>query len=376
MARRRKQAARDNGLPHDDDRPTGRFTAAQKAEILKKLDAGRSKRSLAEEYGTTPVTIRRWEKARDAARKAGARSDKSGLAARSTRPLTSPSALDADKVELVLDIKREHPEMGPAQIRNQLRRFHGVSISHKVIGKVLRDAGFELEKRVGDREAETVERFEMSRPNELWTMDIKEFWIHDLKVWLITMLDDFSRFVVGHLLLRASPSADDAVAVVKAAMARHGKPERILTDRGPQFHAWRGEAAFTKFLADEMIEHSLARPHHPQTCGKIEALHGTLDKELLGVIRFDSFGHSERELARYFEHYNFERTHMRIGGVTPADRYFGRAERVLTAIESRTPPVDRDAHVRLPGERAVVLQIALVDGRLELWFAGKRVVLG
>lgn len=67
---------------------------------------------------------------------------------------------------------------------------------------------------------------------------------------------------------------------------------------------------------------------------------------------------------------------MGIGGVTPADRYFGRAERVLTAIESRTPPVDRDAHVRLPGERAVVLQIALVDGRLELWFAGKRVVLG
>ncbi len=250
------------------DRPTGRFTAEEKAEILKQIGSGRTKTEVAEQYGTTTVSIRRWEKAREAARGSGDPSGKSGLVARSTRPLTSPGALGPAETELVVETRREHPEMGPAQIRNQLRRFHGLSISHKVIGKVLRDAGFELEKRVGDREAEAVERFEMSRPNELWTMDIKDFYVHDLKVHLITILDDFSRFVVGHQLLR-SALADDAIATVKGAIARHGKPERVLTDRGAQFHAWRGKAAFTAFLEGEMIEHSLARPHHPQTCGKI-----------------------------------------------------------------------------------------------------------
>jgi transposase InsO family protein len=211
----------------------------------------------------------------------------------------------------------------------------------------------------------------------MWTMDVKEFYIHDLKVYLIDVIDDYSRFVVGHELLRES-SAEHAIAVVRASMAQHGKPERILTDRGIEFHSWGAKAsAFTTFLEGENIEHSLARPYHPQTCGKIEALHETLDKELIGLIRFDSFSHAKREFERYLEGYNFERTHMGIGGVTPADRYFGRIPRGLMGIEANTPALDRGgASQRFPGERAVVLQLALVNGRLELWFAGKQVELG
>ncbi len=193
---------------------------------------------------------------------------------------------------------------------------------------------------------------------------------------LIDILDDYSRFVVGHGLFR-QVTAEHAISVLTQAIDHHGKPERVLTDRGREFHAWRGTSAFTQFLEDEMIEHSLARPHHPQTCGKVEAVHGTLEKELLGRVQLDSFSHARRELARYFEHYNFERTHMGIGGVTPADRYFARVKKGLATLEAGAPSLDRDGEPhRLPGERPVVLQLALVDSRLELWFAGKKVELG
>lgn len=359
------------------DRPTGRHTAAEKAEILKQVDAGRRQTEVARQYGLNPVTISRWLAARKAAQRAGDGSGVSGLRARSTRPLDSASPVTPAQRDLVIELKQEHPEMGPAQLRNQLRRFQGVSLSHKVIGKILKQNGFVLEKRVADREDEQVQRFEMSRPNEMWTMDVKAFYIHDLKVYLIDVIDDYSRFVVGYDLLRES-SAEHAIAVVRSAIARHGKPERILTDRGSEFHSWGAKAsAFTSFLEEEQIAHSLARPYHPQTCGKIEAVHATLEKELLGRIRFDSFSHAKRELERYFDGYNFERTHMGIGGVTPADRYFGRVPRVLTAIEASTPSLDRGgARQRTPGERAVVLQLAIVNGCLELWFAGKRVELG
>ena len=105
-------------------------------------------------------------------------------------------------------------------------------------------------------------------------------------------------------------------------------------------------------------------------------IYATLEKELLGRIRFDSFSHAKRELDHYFEGYNFARTHMGIGGVTPADRYFGRVQRGLAMIEANISALDRDgAEQRLPGERAVVLQLAMVNGRLEFWFAGKRVEL-
>jgi len=372
----KKTTGNRNHPPNPHDRPTGRLTAELKAAILEQVDMGRTRADVARQYGVHPVSISRWLKARELARNSGDPTGKSGLDARSTRPIDAVSPVPPQHRELVIDLKAQHPEMGPAQIRNQLRRFHGISLSHKTIGKILKDAGFKLETRVPDLEEASVERFEMSRPNELWTMDIKSFYVHDLKLYLIDILDDYSRFVVGHGLLKES-SADQAISTLRKAISRHGKPERVLTDRGGEFHTWGGDSAFTAFLEGECIAHSLARPHHPQTCGKIEALHATLEKELLGVVRFDSFSHARREVSKYFERYNFERTHMGIGGVTPADRYAGRVETVLSGIEGRTGAIDRpQSPSRLPGERAVVLQIALFGGKLELWFAGKRVELG
>lgn len=360
------------------DRPTGRYTAEDKARILEQVDLRRKQAEVARQYGVNPKSISRWLAAREVAQQAGDADGSSGLRARTTKPIDAVSPVTPAQRDLVIELKKEHAEMGPAQLRNQLRRFHGVSLSHKIIGKILKQNGFILEKRVSDKEDEQVQRFEMSRPNEMWTMDVKQFYVHDLKVYVIDVIDDYSRFVVGYDLVRES-SAEHAIAVVRSCMARHGKPERILTDRGSEFHSWGATkvSAFTSFLEEENIEHSLARPYHPQTCGKIEALHATLEKELLGRIRFDSFSHAKRELERYFESYNFERTHMGIGGVTPADRYFGRVQFGLTTIEANALALDRGgAAQRLPGERAVVLQLAIVNGRIELWFAGKRVELG
>lgn len=106
MPRRKKSRAKK---PAQVDRPTGRFTADEKAAILDQLDAGRTKTELARQYGTTTVTIQRWVKARRAARTLGSAASDAGLQAPSTRPLTSPGALGAAETELVLDTKREHP---------------------------------------------------------------------------------------------------------------------------------------------------------------------------------------------------------------------------------------------------------------------------
>lgn len=358
------------------DRATGRVTPATRAEILRQVDAGRTAADVARQYGLHPVSVSRWLKARKAARSPADPDGQAGLKPRSTRPIDSVSPVSPERRALVLQAKQEHPEMGPAQLRNQLRRFHGVSLSHHVIASILKAAGSKLETRVPDDEEKAVERFEMTRPNELWTVDIKEFFVHDAKVHLFAFIDDFSRFVVGHGLFRDS-TPDRAISVLEAAIARHGKPERVLSDRGREFHAWGGESEFTKFLEGQMIAHSLARPHHPQTCGKVEALFGTVTEELLGRVRFDSIAHAAREVARYFDHYNTRRTHMGIGGVTPADRYFGRVEVGLEMIAGRLPPIDRpNVATSIPGERPIILQIALEGERLVLWFAGRRVELG
>ena len=98
----------------------------------------------------------------------------------------------------VLAVKETDPGFGASQIRNQLRR-EGTTISIESIRGILKEAGFAVEQRhAGQKE---YLRFEASRPLELTQIDICEFHVHKQKVYLVLLLDDFSRFLLNFALL-------------------------------------------------------------------------------------------------------------------------------------------------------------------------------
>ena len=91
--------------------------------------------------------------------------------------------------------------MGPAQIRAQLKRFLGWRISVKAIARVLRQAGFAAVHRKGRPVgSERPGRFEAPHRNALWQLDFTELRVGPERRWLLVIEDDFSRFVVGHVL--------------------------------------------------------------------------------------------------------------------------------------------------------------------------------
>lgn len=98
--------------------------------------------------------------------------------------------------------------------------------------------------------------------------------------WFIAYMDDALRFITGYGVF------SNAVGVLREAVARHGKPAAMLTDRGAQFYAHesedkkRGETEFRKELGRLGIRHMLARADHPQTNGKLERFHRELKKHL------------------------------------------------------------------------------------------------
>lgn len=70
--------------------------------------------------------------------------------------------------------------------------------------------------------------------------------------------------------------------MVEAAIRLWGRPRQVLTDRGAQFsNNVRADhpGLFTQWLDHRGIRHIRARPYHPQTCGKIERWHGSLNRE-------------------------------------------------------------------------------------------------
>src|SRR5690606_29280585 len=125
-----------------------------------------------------------------------------------------------------------------------------------------------------------------------------------------------------------------ATEALQSAIARHGKPEAVRTDRGGAFVAYSKDTDFGRFLEAELIDHIVGRSYQPRGGGKVEAAVGTLRRELWDVTHFVDRHEAQARLDEFFAEYNERRAHMGIDGLTPADRYFGRADRVLATIDA------------------------------------------
>jgi putative transposase len=359
-------------------RDTGRYSQDFKREVLAQVASGRRVSEVARQYRMPEGVLYHW---RRTAKEAGGELPPP----QSTRPPINASPIDEAQRSLVLSLKGEHPNMGLAQIQNQLKRFHALKVSRHVIGRIFAEAGIPLQKR-SPQEGESdpaKNRFEMSRPNELWAVDFKELWIHSEKAHALFVLDDFSRFSLAFALTQ-EPTAELAIQTLNEAIQRYGRPERVLSDRGPQFHAWNGVSKFDEFLADFFVDHTVTKAGHPFTNGKLESFNRSLESEVLDVEEFASLKEAQEKIRAYVTRYNFFRTHLGIDGLCPADRYFGMVQEARRALEEglqRPGPgltwlrgiLSQDG----PGRREPsVLQLLIHDGKLELVVLGRRFSLG
>ena len=285
----------------------------------------------------------------------------------------------------ILDLKHRHLSMGPAQIRAQLKRFKGWRLSVRAIGRLLKQHGFELVHVASTPKDQEFQRWEAPHRNALWQMDFVVLRVGPEQVSLLVVIDDFSRYCVAHELM-SEPTSEAVVDVLKRAIRQHGKPEGVYTDRGGPFLAWRNPSSMERFLEDELIEHHVGPSYRPQGRGKVEALAGTIQRELWNLVHFESIPHARQKVHEFMVWYNTARAHMGIDGLTPADRYFGRWE----DVKARVDAVSRGRQLALVGTGsdrlteevpaaggpAEVLRLMCVGGRLELRFCGHRVDLG
>jgi transposase InsO family protein/transposase-like protein len=383
-----------------------RFTKKEKEKALQLIDQGITKENAARQIGTTPQSVLRWEKenkakgtissASQGQTNAGSDSqpgqdgqpDKEPSSRSVFAPLDPGNGLADYEVEAILDLKKKHPSYQPAQIRAQLKRFKGWRIAIKSIARVFKQHGFSVVHRGSRPEGPEPIRFEAPRRNALWQMDWTEIRMMDDKLYLLLILDDFSRYITGHCLSE-SPTGEMAIATLKAAIARHGKPEALRTDRGGCFVSYHGLTPFGRYLEQELIDHIVGKPYKPQGGGKIEAAIGALKREFWNVSHISSREEAKLNVANFIDDYNHRRAHMGIDGLTPSDRFFGRADKVLSFINAlsrkRQGALSTFQHNGSTIEEVMpenakapleVLRFVIVDGIMELRFCGARIKLG
>jgi len=236
----------------------------------------------------------------------------------------------------ILMLKQANPSWGCQRISDMLLRGPALPASPGAVAKVLHEAGYRMEEVATHAHPQRDTRFERAKANSLWQTDLFTFILkrQNRRVYLVAFMDDHSRFIVGYGL-HASQSSALVIEVVRAALAGHGVPEEILTDNGSQYVTWRGKSAFTRELEKRGIKQIVATPRRPQTLGKIERFWGTLWRECVESAVFIDLGDARQRIGLFIDHYNFSRPHQGVGGLVPADRFFGAASEVKRTLQAR-----------------------------------------
>lgn len=338
-------------------RPARRYTPSQKAEALE-YAAKHSVTEAAERFGMTRGSLYDWQEQVERAAQGQGDAPTSG---------TAPDELEAQRDKEILAEYKRHPGLGPSQVRNQLRR-KGVKVSVRTVRRVMVDAGYRPPKI--KREPHD-ERFEAVRPNHCWHLDFVHRHIQRASVFTLILIDDHSRFVVGHGV-SDTEQADVVIEAFEQAVERHGKPEMVIHDKGSAFWSWRGISRFTKLLVELGIDQIEAQ--HKEWNGKLEVFNANLHKELFNVQRFSSLAEMRRQLSDHLHWYNHTRTNHALGGLlVPADRFYGRAAEVLARIEAGGGRELSDG-VQLRDRTLELFKLTSHDGVPTLWLMGKKVL--
>lgn len=249
---------------------------------------------------------------------------RAGLTNVSRRPHSSPDRTDPEIVKKILELRDSHPAWGGRKLRARLVALGEQGIpAPSTITSILRK-----NQRLGDLDSQkhrAWRRFERQRPNELWQMDFKgHVPMHvGRRCHPLTVLDDYSRFSIA---LRACDNerAPTVQSHLTAIFRRYGLPEQILCDNGPPW-AMPGGALFHTALTVWLLRIGVTvihgRPHHPQTQGKEERFHRTLNAELLSRQELRDIEHAQQEFDIWRDIYNLERPNEAIGLAVPSSKY-------------------------------------------------------
>jgi transposase InsO family protein len=275
---------------------------------------GANRRELCRRFGISAETGYKWLN-RFAAGEA------CGFADRSRRPLSSPLQLAGAAAQRICEVRAEHPAWGARKIRAFLEARGHAMPAASTVHQVLRRHGLIGALEGGERASV---RFEAEAPNDLWQMDFKGHsrLADGSRLHPLTVIDDHSRFSP---CLRALGS--ETGEEVKAALTRvfevHGLPVRLFTDNGNPWGGSQGNA-WTKFrvwLLKVGVEIIHSRPYHPQSRGKNERFHRSLEAEVMSLRPLATRAEAQKAFDRWRQIYNHQRPHAALAHHVPASRY-------------------------------------------------------
>jgi transposase InsO family protein len=306
----------------------------RKEFVSQGVKPGANKSQLCRDFGISRTTGYKWL----------ARYQEGGIAAlqdRSRRPNRSPRRTSAKMETRVMMVREAHPSWGGRKIRAFLLRKgeKRVPAPSTITEIIRRHHGIDPQEAEKHR---AFQRFEMAAPNMLWQMDFKGDYatMDGQRCYPLTVLDDHSRYLLG---LRAciNQKGDTVQEQLIDIFRQYGLPQRMLVDNGPPWSGgcFRCYTGLSAWLLRLDITVSFSRPRHPQTLGKDERLHRTLNSELIQRSQWATLAACQPDYDQWRQMYNKQRPHEALQMAVPADRYHPSPSR----FPEQLPPVTYDS---------------------------------
>ena len=278
-----------------------------------------------------------------------------GLRPRSRRPLTSPTQTPPEVVELITraraDLAAEGWNNGALSIFYRLLREGVQPPSWRTIHRVLKRQGLVVPEP-GKRPRSCYRRFEFPAPDDCWQIDAFGYLLAaGQPVVVFEVKDDCSRTQIGNLAWTAEDTMG-AWECLARGMDVFGKPRLLLSDNSLAFtgKAQNKIVLVEKNLIALGIKPITSRPHHPQTCGKNERGHQTLQRWLAARPTAATLVELQALSDRYQAEYN-NRPHQGLDpNQTPLERRIVAARHTPHPVRPEQPTLVRHCTVKTRGE--------------------------
>jgi transposase InsO family protein len=285
----------------------------QRQELVRlAMMEGANRREVFRRFGVSAQTGYKWIKRAAQANDFGDRSRK---------PLSNPLRCSDMIEQSILELRDLHPAWGARKLANVLeRKGFAVPTSSTVHAILVRHQRI-LPKRGGDP---AHLRFEREEPNELWQMDFKGSSTlgNGERLYPLTVIDDHSRYA---LCIGACDNemGNTVKAQLEQVFAIYGLPQAFFVDNGNPWGDSQG-GPWTKFrvwLLKYGVQLIHARPYHPQSRGKNERFHRSMDDEVFAMRPLANRNDAQHVFTKWRGIYNHERPHEGIAMHRPAERY-------------------------------------------------------
>jgi putative transposase len=250
-----------------------------------------------------------------------------GLARASYYRTATPET--AENLELMRIIDEEytrHPFLGSRGMKKYLRR-EGYRVNRKRVQRLMRLMGL---ASIAPQKRTSVpapghkvypyllRRMNIDRPNKVWCSDITYIRLKRGFVFLTVVMDWHSRYVLSW---EVSVIIDDSfcVSALERALRRHPSPEIFNTDQGSQYTG----SAFTGVLKDHGIKISMDGKGRVTDNIMVERLWRTVKYEDVYTKDYETVEELTAGLRKYFDYYNYARSHQSLGDLTPSEKYRG-----------------------------------------------------